>query len=369
MSLLNLDISASVHEKMRFLFESGEDVVLHAYSDGQLSRQLMIRFHPRFRVKQFLKDRNNAHDDGVIVFESRSFLLEKAPNNVKCLCIHDNTIPPECLQHINDNQVNLDILILERPVVCTALWSIKVDTLMCVSWGMFECIFNGSVLVHNKTIRNVAISSGQVTSDCLCRLNSRSPLSGIKEPILQSLTLLLPEHALDNDEIESILMTLHSVRIARHVVLNVKRKITPSQLFSFLSLAGLTYFQASTTLSWSTSRHISWFVERIEQICAEKRTLVGGRICFDTEFGTPPRVERTIDLQNVFRKNRNVQLSRRLVDIVLVFEQFSLPAYVILWIVDFLYEFCFFDSALKVRMIQRVLWRCGGAEERRTKTM
>lgn len=367
----------SVHAIMKQLHESGESIVFRCYSDDTLERQL------RYRLSSVTIDDDDVRFSRGILYSDEEVhcpsltgcTTSLSPLRDMRVCINnkeltDRVTTAKCLLYffpgmaarlIRSRGITLESVIvawwrgkLDVDSNCRDLQSISTETVIWDTWKAFYCLFFGDFLDKNTSVKH-AVVRGNITTSGSCpscfdlifesafKNESTSFGSKLTTPRLQTLCLVISDGYLQPEIIENLLFLLENHRIAHRLIIYiVNATIDQRHLMRFLRLKGLHFakIQGSSTEIESSRREIN-------EICVSNTSLCGGTILYGTQR-----------LGLLCKRNREIQLFHRIVELVVTFYQFDVPAYVLVEILDCLYEFCFYDAALKVCLAQRAIVAC-----------
>lgn len=348
-------VHCALEERLMFsLFKSGEICAFEDLSDAQLERCLRMRFpDPNtwnqsynmpcfdvFRLKEVHIDGTNLRDvDAVRVSSNRG------------------------LEHLDEMmRQGVHLKAISLPFFhCWCAKSLALRT-NCIYWQGFDAFhFAWKHGTSNPFVEHIAFTGYLEFSQCClftptnCDMSSCAPSRTRK---YKSMTLFVNDNNgfgnRSNQHLESIITLLEMWQPAENFLLFFRHSdILPSHLCRILSLRGLRVLHASLDFRATNAFVQNHFQEQVYKTALKNPTLICAKITMNNHNSV-----QMMDLSAHCARNRNTRLFYRVIDVVASLFVFQLPPYVLLWIMNRLYAFCFESDRRKVAMIHKCAELC-----------
>ncbi len=327
MSLLPSFDKKNVDELMRLAAKSGEGIVFDMFSDKELHYQLLLRFCPTQNIP-FGTCIDSFSSKDIVIIDYESF------KDTACLTLHESR------DHIVGvficRKIKLFSLHINNfgPYLHDNMLKIDLNSLYCDSFSQFD--FFKKRIWENPSIQHLLIR-GDLSSSYSILLDQNIQQSTRK---LETLSILVTNST--NERLEQFSKHLEEFPVKK-IVLYVMHLINVNTALKFLHIKHLKYAKLFVNAFAEKQEKTEM---KIRSLIQRKRNLIGGDIGM---------LGRQIELEGIFKKNKEIAISHRVSDIVSSLFPFNLSPYVILWILDCLYEFCFQNKNHLVECIQRCI--------------
>ncbi len=337
MSYLHFGKNTNLFEFMKLAFETGESCVL----DGLADEELKLVLTARFKVLNYPQ---NAGDFEMVFNKKCGVRITNAVNLHNPSVIYDKIAILKL--HKCDNVFLKDLL------------QCNVKTLMFHNLQPFGFVW--SQIWKNSAVQHVTFH-GQLANcvpfsctDLFFRLDSDTELDQQRRKI-KTFTLLAKG---SYSTVSLFISYLQKWDFAEKTIMYFEQEgLLDKQLISLLEIKSLRFLKAVVSIHRSSLEEEKEAFSTLQLAFKNNKTLVGANIdTLGNYLHTPnPSTPSRCYFNMFFERNKKIVLSHRLVELIIVLHCIDLPAYVLLWILDNLFEFCFYNENLKIIVIQKTM--------------